>query len=605
MLSVTRILQPIVLLLCVMLLSHCTVKVGRIPADNRIQTSTKLASPYTMPAAAYLALAKNQTGTEKQSLLLLAAGRLIYDGQWRQGQAILAQTDALPPELAAQKSLLQAKVDLIREQPRLALTKLASVQSVNNLPVFYQVQFHEMLAFAYQSIGHSAESVIERMKLEHLLPDASSKANNRRALWLSLTTLPVEELDTLALEAPTGSLLKGWMQLALISRKRFDSPEKMLAKLDDWQATYPNHPANYILPSPLNSVLNKLYPAPKHIALLLPLTGPLAGPGGAVKDGFMAAYDASPSRDYVSVQSYDTHLKNITTLYQQALNDGADYVVGPLSKQDVTQVSNMNHPVPTLLLNDLDNSAQSNAWQFGLSPGNEARQVAANARKHGLSRALIIAPVGAWGADVVNAFSTQWRASGGVIVDTLSYGPHDDMNASIRNFLQVSDSESRGKQMKQLFGSKVESSVGRRQDFDMIFLLAYPSKARQIMPMLKYYYVQDVPVYATSSVYSGSANSMKDRDLDGIIFCDMPWVFNHQMGSRNWPEQFNSYNRLYALGMDSFALSTQLNQLILFPALGVSEKSGVLYLSANQQIARILAFGQFKQGLAQMMGEPR
>ena len=133
----------------------------------------------------------------------------------------------------------------------------------------------------------------------------------------------------------------------------------------------------------------------------------------------------------------------------------------------------------------------------------------------------------------------------------------------------------------------------------MIFLLSYPSMARQIMPLLNYYYADDVPVYATSSVYAGSENSMKDRDLDGIIFCDMPWVFRHQMGSRNWPEQFNSYNRLYALGLDSYALSNQLNQLLLFPALGVSDNSGVLYLSEHQKIARILVFGQFKQGLAQ------
>ena len=96
---------------------------------------------------------------------------------------------------------------------------------------------------------------------------------------------------------------------------------------------------------------------------------------------------------------------------------------------------------------------------------------------------------------------------------------------------------------------------------------------------------------------------MKDRDLDGIIFCDMPWVFTHQMGNKNWPEQFNSYNRLYALGMDSYALTTQLNQLLLFPAMGVSDKSGVLYLNSAQQIARILVFGQFRQGLAQQISE--
>lgn len=602
MLSITRLLKPILLVFCVILLSNCTSKVA---TENHLQVSKKLASPYSMPATAYLALAKNQSGTEKQTLLLMAAGRLIYDGQWRQGQAILAQTGTLSPELVDEKTLLQAKVDLINEQPRAAIAKLASIHGINTLPLYYQVQFYEMLAYAYQSIGNSPESVMERIKLDHLLPDEASKANNRRALWLSLTSLPVAELETLALEATDGSILKGWMELAVVSRKQYKNPQTMLSHIEQWQAAYPNHPANYILPSPLDSVASRLYPAPRKIALLLPLTGPLAGPGGAIKDGFMAAYDASSSRDYVKVRTYDTNSSNVSSLYQQAVDDGAEYIVGPLSKTDVTQVASMAHPVPTLLLNDLEGSTRENAWQFGLSPGNEARQVAASARKRGLTHALVIAPSGIWGSDVVKAFTSQWQASGGQVVDTLNYGPQDDMNTSIRNFLQVSDSEARGKRMQQVLGHKIESAPSRREDFDMIFLLAYPSKARQIMPMLKYYYAGNVPVYATSSVYSGSANSMKDRDLDGIIFCDMPWVFNHQMGSRNWPEQFNSYNRLYALGLDSFALSNQLNQLILFPAMGVSEKSGVLYLSANQQIARILAFGQFRQGLAHMLGDNR
>ncbi len=608
MLLFIRCLKTVLLIFCVLGLTQCATRVARenhSPVSQASQGGPKLVSPYTMPAAAYLAMAKNQSGTEKQSLLLMAAGRLIHDGQWRQGLAILAQTGELSAELADEKSLLLAKVDLIREQPRAAIAKLAAVYDVNNLPVYYQVQFHEMLAYAYQTSGNPANSVLERIKLEGLLPDEASRANNRRALWLSLTVLPVAELDTLAMEATDGSVLKGWMQLALISRKQYDNPQSMLDQIERWQTQYPNHPANYILPTPLNSVRSRLYPAPQQVALLLPVTGPLAGPGGAIRDGFMAAYDASPAHAYMKVRVYDTASANVASLYQQAVNDGAQYVVGPLSKPNVSAVASMNHPVPTLLLNDLEGGTTANAWQFGLSPGNEARQVAAHARKRGLSRALVIAPTGSWGADVVNAFASQWRASGAQIVDTMYYGPHDDMNASIRNFLHVSDSEARSKHLQQLLGHNIESAPGRRKDFDVIFLLAYPSKARQIMPMLKYYYAGDVPVYATSSVYSGSASSMQDRDLDGVIFCDMPWVFSHQMGARNWPEQFNSYNRLYALGMDSFALSSQLNQLILFPALGVSDKSGVLYLSGNNQIARILAFGQFRQGLAEKMGDNR
>ena len=597
MVFILRLLKPFLLIFCVLLLSNCT----KVSPESHVQINKKLASPYTMPAGAYLALAKNQVGDEKQSLLLMAAGRFIYEGQWRQGRDILAQIGPLSAERTIEKNLLLAKVDLMREQPKAALAKLANVREIQHLPIYYQAQYHEMLASAYQSTGNATESVMERIKLEALLPDEAAKANNRRALWLSLTTLPLPELDALAVEVSNDSLLKGWVELALISRKKYDNPQAMLADVEAWQVQYPHHPANYILPQPIDSIRRRMYPAPRQIALLLPLSGPLAGPGMAVKDGFMAAFEASGRSGFVKVREYNTNAADSAALYEQALADGADYVVGPLSKADVALVAPLDHPVPTLLLNDIQTRLRDNAYLFGLSPTSEARQVAAKARKQGHTRALVIAPAGAWGDDIVNAFSTQWRANGGDVVDTLHYGPHDDMTKNIRTLLHVSESLDREKSLQHVLGNHVETTPRRRQDIDMVFLVAYPSTARQVMPLLKYYYAGDLPVYATSSVYTGSANSMKDRDLDGIIFCDMPWVFNHQMGSRNWPEQFNSYNRLYALGLDSYALSNQLNQLLLFPALGVSDNSGVLYLSDKQQIARILVFGQFQQGLAHQL----
>ncbi|MDP3705029.1 MAG: penicillin-binding protein activator [Legionellaceae bacterium] len=594
MLFISRVLKLMLCLSFTILLSQCT----KVPTESHVQVNKQLASPYTMPASAYLALAQNQAGSEKQSLLLMAAGRLIYDGQWQQGVTILSQIGTLTDELADEKNVLLAKVDLIREQPNSAIAKLSNVREINRLPIYYQVQFHEMLAYAYLATKHPVEAVLERIKLDRLLPDEASRANNRRALWLSLTTLSQPELDMLAAESSDNVLLDGWLQLAAVSRKQYNDSDSMLAELGQWQMRFPNHPANYILPTPLESIKQHLFAPPKHIALLLPVTGPLAGPGNAIKDGFMAAYEASSRRDSTNVHFYDANSTNIAALYQQALYDGADYIVGPLSKPDVAQVAKLDHPVPTVLLNDADGKVYDNAYQFGLSPSNEARQVAAKARKNGYSHALIIAPSGSWGDDVVNAFAVQWRAGGGQVVETLHYGPQDELTSAIRNMLHVSASEERKKPVK--LAPNTVSEPKRRQDFDVIFLVAYPTKARQIMPLLRYYYAGDIPVYATSSVYSGSVNTMKDRDLNGIRFCDMPWVFSHQMGNRNWPEQFNSYNRLYALGMDSFALSSQLNQLLLFPALGVNDKSGVLYLNSGQQISRILVFGQFKQGVAQL-----
>lgn len=600
MLPNSLIIKLVSLFVSVILLSQCT-KVAENYAQKPPRVNQQETTPYSMPATAYLALAKNQGGDEQQNMLIMAAGRLIYDGQWRDGVRTLSRTTNLSLTQANEKNILLAKTDLIREQPKAAIAKLSGVREISSLPVFYQVQYHEILANAYESLGNASEAVTERIKLEHLMPDEDGRKNNRRILWLTLTKLPVAELNTLAIEANDGSDIQGWMQLALIARQGSGDSQAVYNQVEQWQEQNPDHPANQLLPSPLLAVKPYLHSPPRQMALLVPLSGPLAGPGNAIRDGFIAA--ANNTSSSAKIRLYDTASGNVMDLYQQALADGAEYVVGPLSKGDVAAVAAIEHPVPTLLLNDMETDANTNAYRFGLSPSNEARQVAVKARKNGYKRALIIAPTGTWGDEIVAAFSSQWRAGGGIVVDKLGYGNNDDLNLAVRDILHVSDSQVREKQLKQLLGSKIQTTPSRRQDFDMIFMLAYPSKARQIMPLLKYYFAGDVPVYATSTVYGGSTNAMKDKDLDGIIFCDMPWVFAHQMGNKNWPEQLNSYNRLYALGMDSYALATQLNQLLLFPAMGVNDKSGALYLNRAQQIARIPAWGKFKNGVAVAMAE--
>ena len=569
-------------------------------AESQSRVNQSLASPYTMPAAAYLDLSKNKTGSEQQSLEIMAAGRFIYDGQWQEGLKLLSAIKTQSPELLREKNILLAKIDLMRQQSKAAISKLASIRELDSMPLFYQVQYHEMLAVAYRRTGNIMDALNERVKLENLLPDESSRSNNRRALWLMLTTLPSEELNTFAVESVGETDLDGWIQLAVISRRSPERVEKTLQQLEQWKQRYPNHSGNAILPYPLAQIEPYLFAPPRKIALLLPITGKLAGPGGAVRDGFMQAYEQAKKSDRLVVQLYDTDKASASALYQQAIAEGADYVVGPLDKADVTNVASMNHPVPTILLNDIPHNVRQNAYQFGLSPANEAMQVAARARKNGLTRALIIAPASPWGNEVAAAFTGQWQATGGQVIDTMRYSETEDIGAAVKQLLHATEAArpTRGHP-----AHRSGSAGHRRQDFDMIFLLAYPSKARQIMPMLKYYFAGNIPVYATSTVYSGSANIQKDRDLDGITFCDMPWVFNHQTSSKNWPEQWNSYNRLYALGMDSFILVTQLNQLLLFPAMGFSDRSGVLYLNPNQQIARILSWGKITQGLAQEVVE--
>ncbi len=57
-----------------------------------------------------------------------------------------------------------------------------------------------------------------------------------------------------------------------------------------------------------------------------------------------------------------------------------------------------------------------------------------------------------------------------------------------------------------------------------MFLAATPAQARQIKPALAFQYAGDLPVYATSHLFTGSNDPARDRELSGIRFCETPWL---------------------------------------------------------------------------------
>jgi len=582
MLLMPKGIATIFLVSCVFLLSQCS-KISTATPIPPTKPQQRLADPYPQSTSYYLTSAENQPIEKQSPLLIKAAGRFIKDGHWQEARGILSQMNELSPEMINQKSLLLAQIELMRGQPREALGILSSISDNDKLPLYEKIQYHELIASADGSIS----GIKQRILLDELLPDEKSKAKNRTKLWSQLTSLSPQELSAIKTSSKT---FMGWIQLAQIAHTDYAQSANMLASVERWKTQYHEHPANQLLPSPLPGQLSN---PPKKIALLLPTTGPLAGPGNAVKDGFMSSYQSSEKASSLQIKVYDTNQMQIPALYQKAINEGAEYIVGPLSKTEVASVASIPHSVPTLLLNEADNSRDENTYQLTLSPSYEATQAALLAHKKGYSRALVIAPLGSWADEVVLAFEKAWRRKGGILIDSLRFGINGDLNADFRHFLRISESEARIKQLKELLGQSIQATPSRRQDFDAIFLLAYSSKARQIIPLLNYYDAANIPIFATSAVYAGDPNIKRDRDLNDLMFCDIPSSFTEHLPNKNWPEQFNSYHRLYALGQDSYELSTQLNPLILF-----SRSKGGLSLKASHKIGRRLVWGQFKNGLA-------
>ena len=118
---------------------------------------------------------------------------------------------------------------------------------------------------------------------------------------------------------------------------------------------------------------------------------------------------------------------------------------------------------------------------------------------------------------------------------------------------------------------KLEFTARRRHDADVIFLAGHPRASRLLNPQLRFYRASRIPVYATPSIYSGRPNPSQDLDLNGIRFCDIPWLYNDVYQGElsleslqdSWRQFPSIYLRLIALGIDANLRSVQGNLYIL------------------------------------------
>lgn len=338
---------------------------------------------------------------------------------------------------------------------------------------------------------------------------------------------------------------------------------------------------------------------PRQVALLLPLSGKHAPAAKALQEGFLASYYASNGAK-PTVRVYDTTRgKDIQQVYDIAVQEGADFVVGPLDKEEVRRLSYAPLKTPVLALNHHPGVRTSNHFiQFSLSPEDEAEQIAEKAKQKGYTNAGVIVPDNAWGRRIAQAFQRRWQGLGGRVLQTVYANPTQDQSAAVRRLLGVEPSQQRPNPVKNALNEKAESQPKRRQDIDVIMMAANPDQARQLKPLFDFYYADDVPVYATSSIYDGTPNPRKDRDLNGVIFCDMPWLLeasrSNQMKRLLQQNGASSeqYSRLFAMGVDAYQLSWHGSHLGgSFPGV-----TGNLSIAPNYQVHRQLSWAKMVDG---------
>ncbi|MDH5230358.1 MAG: penicillin-binding protein activator [Gammaproteobacteria bacterium] len=548
----------------------------------------------------------------RQQLKLRAANALIAASLPNQARLMLNTIDMerMSAELQRLFALIHAKIALAERDGIASENWLAQITLAEGASNQEKVGLLKMRISSAELSGDSGSALRNRLLLGELLSDVEAIQANQFGILNTLTVLNVDTLDTMSNKTQS-PLMQGWIQLAILSVK-YKDPIRIARFLGEWRKRFPQHPASEALIASLvpQGETNTLPPRMDKIALLLPFEGPYKRASSAIRDGFLAAYYSRENKDeVVSIEVYNTENdpEQIVAIYQQAVADGATLVVGPLNKQSVEKLAaEIELSVPTLALNHVGSAElfKPNLFQFGLSPENEAEQIADRAWFDGHGKAVLIYPEGSWGERVAAAFKTRWETLGGVLLASETYiAKKNDFSTPLKKLLSIDQSNERYRNITKLLQTRMEYEPRRRQDIDFIFMAAYPRQARLIPPQLKFFNAGDIPVYATSHSYTGSIDRSSDRDMNGVVIGDMPWTLERKEVSnikktiyRTWPKDADKLTRLYALGVDAYNVLYYVNWLRSNPNARLAGVTGNLYMNANNQLLRQLSWARFRGG---------
>lgn len=553
-------------------------------------------------------MAAGKQSPERDSHFIRAADLFAGEKRYANAEEALKQVNAslIDTPLLARYTLLYATIALQDERYYLARSLLNNEQLSLNVAAMTAAQrrtWHRQRGELYALLGDHLLSVQEYSQLGALLIDHAEIAAVHDKIWHDLGQVSEQALR-LAASSTTDQTLAGWYQLSLFSRDAQGDIARQLDQIASWRQTNSNHPAARVMPTSLQRAAETRSDLPRSLALLLPLSGNLADAGEALRDGILAAYYGSMAKGVKppSIRIYDSSGGDVSALYDQAVQDGADLVIGPLAKDQLQNL--MARPVlevPVLGLNYADEALNphANLYQFGLAVGDETRQIAERAWVHGRRSALVIRPDTPWGSNALDTFRQRWEPKGGLLLTTTPYRSDQlDYATFLRSSLLLSDSQERAARLQRTLGKNVNYIPRRRQDVDMVLMLTQPEQGRQLKPTLDFLFASDLPIYATSHIYGGYPNPSQDQDLDGIQFTAMPWTIPSLAETDIAPQKplSTAYRNLFAMGVDAYRLHQWLTLLKALPDTSIQGQTGSLTMGHENRVTRTQPLAAFRGG---------
>lgn len=341
--------------------------------------------------------------------------------------------------------------------------------------------------------------------------------------------------------------------------------------------------------------------APRRVAVLLPMQGPLAPAASAIRDGLLAARmdDRSHEAELRFVDS-GTQPADAVAAYRSAVIDGADAVIGPLDRAAVQALfAEDDLPVQVLALNRTEFTPAGHA-SFSLSPEDEGAALATRLQRRDQLRIVTVGSTDDASQRALAALRQRLELGGGTVLADIQV---DERQVDYQQVMRAA-----------LVGAGLP--ISRPEDlnephdpgFDAVVLALRAPTARLAVPQLKLFGLSEVPMLSTSMIYAQGGNAQLDRDLSGVEFCDAPWLLDDLPGlpersamSRYMDSANGGSARLFAFGIDAWLLAR--TRHVPGQDRSLQGASGMLSIDDSGEVQREPAFAVFRSGRPSRLSE--
>lgn len=329
------------------------------------------------------------------------------------------------------------------------------------------------------------------------------------------------------------------------------------------------------------------YRPPIKLGVLLPLSGGLSRAAVPVRDGLLAGYYGERRRR-PEIVFYDTAGTpgGAIAAYGRAVAEGADYVLGPLGRDEVSAMFHERLGVPVLALNRGNVAPPAGSASFSLAPEDDGIAAAQFLLARNTRRVLVLSDDDDSMRRAVAAFREHLQGRGGSVTDILA----------------VADKPG-------AMGAALQAAAQKEGGVDAVFLALKASQARALAPQLSLAGLAGKPRVATSQLASG-ADGDADRVLDGIAFPSEAWEMRGVAGlpsaasaAKTLPSARGAAAKLFAFGHDAWLLTAYLEHLATRADGNVQGATGILRLDGLGNVVRTPAWSTFSGGTRVPLGD--